>query len=140
MAANRPWYREPETFVALAALIVSVSALAVGIYEASLQRAHDRAEVWPRLEITTWVTPTGAELRLENTGIGPALIRSVVVTVDGKPQRSWDGVLRALFGHEPPPHNSSTVVDHALRAGDHTIHWPRVGSRKRTSAGRGTPR
>jgi hypothetical protein len=45
-----------------------------------------------------------------------------------------------LFGHEPPPHNSSTVVDHALRAGDHTIHWPRVGSRKRTSAGRGTPR
>lgn len=109
MADNRPWYREPETFVALAALIVSVSALAVGIYEASLQRAHDRAEVWPRLEITTWVTPTGVELRLANTGIGPALIRSVVVTVDGKPQRSWDGVLRALFSHEPPPHNSSTT-------------------------------
>lgn len=47
MKGDRPWYREPETFIAVAALVVSVSAVAVGLYEAQLQRAHDRAEVWP---------------------------------------------------------------------------------------------
>jgi len=41
MSDDRSWYREPETFIAIAALIVSVSAMVVGIYEA----AHDRAEV-----------------------------------------------------------------------------------------------
>jgi hypothetical protein len=55
-----PWYREPETFIAVAALVVSVSAVAVGLYEARLQRTHDRAEVWPHVEISTFVTPTGA--------------------------------------------------------------------------------
>jgi len=68
MSDDRPWYREPETFVAVAALIVSVSAVAVGIYEAALQRAHDRAEVWPHVELSTYITPKGAALFVENTG------------------------------------------------------------------------
>src|SRR2546429_157304 len=96
MKGDRPWYREPETFIAVAALVVSVSAVAVGLYEAQLQRAHDRADVWPHVEISTFVTPKGASLFVENTGLGPAIIKSVVVTVDGKPRRSWDDVLRAL--------------------------------------------
>jgi len=33
MSDDRPWYREPETFIAVAALVVSISAVAVGIYE-----------------------------------------------------------------------------------------------------------
>lgn len=41
MATERRWYAEPETFVAIAALTVSISAVVVGIYEASLQRHHD---------------------------------------------------------------------------------------------------
>src|SRR5438552_4266118 len=52
MNGDRPWYREPETFIAVAALVVSVSPVAVGLYEAKLQRAHDRAEVWPHVEIS----------------------------------------------------------------------------------------
>ena len=78
MPDNRPWYREPESFIAIAALIVSLSAVVVGIYEARLQRAHDVAEVWPHVEITTFITPRGASLSLENTGLGPAIINSVV--------------------------------------------------------------
>ena len=47
MSEMRPWYTQPETFVAIAALIVSLSALGVGVYEASLQRSHDRAKDCP---------------------------------------------------------------------------------------------
>ena len=118
MSDNRPWYREPESFIALAALIVSLSAVAVGLYEASLQRAHDRAEVWPHVEISTFTTPRGASLSLENTGLGPAIVNSVVVSVDRKPLHNWNEVLRMLLGREPGPFNNRTVIDHALRAGD----------------------
>lgn len=119
MSAERPWYKEPETFVAVAALIVSVSAVAVGIYEASLQRAHDRAEVWPHVEVGTFTTTTDATVYLENTGVGPAVINSIVVTVDGKARRNWEDVVPALFGDAAPEHfGHETVLDHSLRAGE----------------------
>jgi hypothetical protein len=119
---NRPWYREPETYIALAALIVSLSAVVVGIYEAALQRAHDRAEVWPHLEVLTFTTPQGASVYLENTGLGPAIVNSAVVTVDGKPQRNWPEAMAGLFRGNGPQRARTlsvrTVDDHALRAGD----------------------
>ncbi len=119
MSDDRPWYREPETFVAVAALVVSISAVVVGMYEAALQRKHDRAEVWPRVELTTYTSVNGASIFVENTGIGPALIKSIAVTVDGKRAHNWPEVLAALLGHEPAaPVSNSTVAEHALRAGD----------------------
>jgi hypothetical protein len=118
MSDDRPWYREPETFIAIAALIVSVSAMVVGIYEAALQRAHDRAEVWPHVELDTFTNPQGATVTLDNGGLGPAIIKSVVVTVDGKRHRDWPDVLQALLGAVPAAYSYRTVVDHALRAGE----------------------
>jgi hypothetical protein len=118
MADGRPWYREPETFIALTALVVSVSAVVVGIYEAALQRRHDRAEVWPHLELTTFTTPNGASLSVENTGIGPALIKSVVVTLDGKPTRNWGELLTSMLGRAPSaPFSNSTIAESAIRPG-----------------------
>ena len=115
---DRRWYTEPETFIALAALIVSVSAVVVGVYEASLQRHHDRAEVWPHTEIQVFTKQTGAEIVLENTGIGPAIVQSVTVTVNGHPQHNWTEVLRTLNGVQPSPFGNYTAVQHGLRPGD----------------------
>ena len=118
MPDDRPWYREPETFIALAALVVSVSAVVVGVYEAALQRRHDRAEVWPHPEIATFITPKGASVYLQNNGIGPAIVRSIEVAVDGKPVRSWADVLAAILGKSGPNFNVATVAGHGIRAGD----------------------
>lgn len=118
MPDARPWYREPETFIAIAALVVSVSAVVVGIYEASLQRAHDRAEVWPHVEISTFISGNGASVGLQNNGIGPAVIKSIVVTVDGRPRRDWPDVVQALLAKTTANFASSTVVDRGVRAGD----------------------
>lgn len=115
---TRRWYTEPETFVAIAALIVSVSAVVVGIYEASLQRNHDRAEVWPHVEIQVFTKQTGGEIDLENSGIGPAIVQSVTVTADGKPMSTWHDVLRTLNGADPAPFANFSAVGHGLRPGD----------------------
>lgn len=115
---KRPWYAEPETFIAVAALIVSVSAVAVGLYEASLQRHHDRAEVWPHVEVQVFTKLTGGAIELENTGIGPAIVKSMTVTVDGKRVASWKDVLRTLNGAEPVQFGNFSAVGHGLRPGD----------------------
>ena len=44
--------------------------MALGVYGAALQRKHDRAGVWPHLELATFTRPEGAVLYLDNTGIG----------------------------------------------------------------------
>ena len=119
--APRPWYREPETFIAIAALVVSISAVVVGLYEASLQRTHDRAEVWPHVEIQVFTKKTGAEIRLENTGLGPAIIESVVATVDGQPRHNWHELLRSVGGVDSLQFSNSSAVQHGLRPGDPVV-------------------
>ena len=118
MTDDRPWYREPESFIAVAALIVSVTAVVVGVYEAALQRKHDIAEVWPHLELSTWLNDSTATFRIDNTGLGPGLVKFIDVRVDGRAQHTWNEALRTLYGHEPPPHSSATAAEHALRPGD----------------------
>jgi hypothetical protein len=118
MTTQRRWYTEPETFVAVAALIVSITAVVVGIYEAALQRRHDRAEVWPHVEIETFTRPNGVAVEIENGGVGPAVIKSIEVFVDGKLQKDWVAVATAIIGHAPGRYDNTTVADHSLRAGE----------------------
>jgi membrane-associated protease RseP (regulator of RpoE activity) len=115
---ERPWYRQPDTFIALAALVVSVSAVVVGLYEAALQRRHDRAEVWPHLEVSTFASDRGATVTLTNSGIGPGIVQSVVVTLDGRQVRSWGDVVRSLLGKPAESATITTVAGTALRPGD----------------------
>ncbi len=121
MADTRPWYLEPETFIAMAALIVSVSAVVVGIYEASLQREHDRNEVWPHVQVGTFTSGQSASVTVENAGIGPAVVDNIVVTVDGKSKSDWGDVLTALTGSLPKQFSHFTVGDRALRAGEKSV-------------------
>src|SRR4051794_25905757 len=118
MPNPRPWYREPESFIAVAALLVSLTTAALGGYEAYLQRAHDRAEVWPHLEIATYTKPTGAVIYLDNTGIGPGIVEQFVVSVDGRPMQNWPAVVEQLSGKAPGPFTNVTVRNHGMRPGD----------------------
>ena len=109
--------REWDGVAAVIAALVGLLALCVSGYTAWLQREQVRAQVWPYLE--TGISASKHELMLVNKGVGPALIRSVQVYVDGKPQRNWDSVYVALglkFEQRPPYSTVSSVV---LSAGEH---------------------
>ena len=62
--------------------------------------------------------PKGASVYLQNNGIGPAIVRSIEVTVDGKPARNWAEVLAAVLGESGSSFNVATVAGHGIRAGD----------------------
>lgn len=116
---SRRWYTMPDMIVALSAALISLCTFAVSGYEAWLQRHHDRAEVWPHVELSLVNTPEESTLSIDNTGIGPAIIKSMTVTVDGKAVRNWGDALIAVLGRAPDAFDHSTVVSRALRAGDH---------------------
>ncbi|MEP6898077.1 MAG: hypothetical protein ABI870_06060 [Rhodanobacter sp.] len=97
-------FRRDAIGVTIASL-VGLLALLVSAYTAYIQRQQVRAQVWPYL-IRAWVDPTGLDqkssddtlhkLAIFNKGVGPAIVRSVQVSIDGKPQRTWQGVFDAL--------------------------------------------
>src|SRR5689334_17738839 len=79
---------------AVIAALIGLLALCVSGYTAYIQRQQVRAQVWPYLE--PGISGSKRELLLFNKGVGPAIIEGVQVLVDGKPQRNWNAVFRAL--------------------------------------------
>ncbi|HEY4283886.1 MAG TPA: hypothetical protein VGM62_12545, partial [Chthoniobacterales bacterium] len=69
-----------ETYIAT---FVGLCALCLGGYTAYMQRQQVRAMVWPILEFGSNNGPI--KLTLANKGVGPAMIRNVVVRIDGQP-------------------------------------------------------
>ena len=56
-----------------------------------------RAAVWPILQFDSSNAPN-IHFTLANKGVGPALIRNVVVKVDNQPVKNWDEAMKKLLG------------------------------------------
>jgi hypothetical protein len=86
-----------DAVAAIIASLVGLLALIVAAYTAYIQRQQVRAQVWPHLHIAQSAFPPS--IGIENQGTGPAIVRSVEVLVDGKPQPDWDHVFAAIGMH-----------------------------------------
>jgi len=93
----------PEMLVGVSAVIIGICALGVSLYETSLMREEQRAAVMPLLELSrsynlqtddTSTEKSRLWLQARNVGIGPARVANFQVTVDGKPQPTWDAAMR----------------------------------------------
>jgi hypothetical protein len=74
-----------DLVIALSALLISGVAAAASAYQTYVIRQQYSATVWPYLTFVTTSSTTYFWLRVNNAGIGPALIRSAVVSRNGKP-------------------------------------------------------
>jgi hypothetical protein len=109
--------REWDGVAAVIAAFVGLLALCVSGYTAYIQRQQVRAQVWPYLE--PGLSGSKREVILFNKGVGPAIVRSVQIYVDGKPQRNWDRVYAALglkLAQRPP---YSTINNIVISPNDH---------------------
>jgi hypothetical protein len=101
---------------AIASGFVALIALAVSTYNVVLQRQQLRAQTWPHLE---WSYSDGEgdkfTFSLANTGTGPAQIKSVLVTFDGKPVSTWREVVTQVA--PSLKHGYSSVGGRVLGAG-----------------------
>ena len=102
--AEQQGRRGASRYDAIIATLVGVCALFVSGYTAYMQRQQVRAAVWPILEFDSSNAPD-IHFTLANKGVGPAIIRNVIVRVDGQPARNWTEVFEKLLG--PGEHHGS---------------------------------
>jgi hypothetical protein len=101
------------TFIGLLALVVSA-------YTAYIQRQQVRAQVIPILQFGTSNTPH-FDITVDNKGVGPALIKHVIVTVDGEAFTTWHDVLAKIMG--PGKHLfSESDVSSLILSPNETLH------------------
>lgn len=103
----------------IAAFVVSVCAIALTIYQAYISRKHNRLSVRPSLStfIDSDPAPDNARItlvsvKLMNSGLGPAYIKSFEILVGGEAitVKSPDEMHRLVLKHLP-----GTIVDDRCR-------------------------
>lgn len=82
------------SLVGFLALLVAGYTAYVERYTAEIQNKQVQAQVWPWLEAGN--NDDKGSIEVINKGVGPAIVRSAQIFVDGKPQRDWQHVLAAL--------------------------------------------
>jgi hypothetical protein len=96
--------------VGFLALLVAAYTAHIQRYTADIQREQVRAQVWP------YLIPGNNDLTqslvVTNKGSGPAIVRSVQVWIDGKPQTDWNHVLGTLG--LPPRDFVQTSLNHGV--------------------------
>jgi hypothetical protein len=81
----------------ISALVISVLALVVSIFETNILKDQQKATVWPYVTIGQNYSGQGFELRANNKGVGPAIIKSVQVEYKGKPMDTYLQILEEAF-------------------------------------------
>lgn len=95
------------SLVGFLALLVAGYTAYIARYTANVQIKQVQAQVWPYLIVGN--NDLAQTLVVDNKGMGPAIVRSVRVRVDGKPQPDWNHVLATLG--MPPHHFIQTTVN-----------------------------
>jgi hypothetical protein len=103
-----------ETFIAT---FIALLAVCVAGYTAYMQRQQVRAAVWPILEFDSSNGPD-IHFTVANKGVGPAIIRHVIVNLDGHPVRNWSELLDKLLGPGEHHYSESDINGHVFSAGE----------------------
>jgi hypothetical protein len=82
-----------------------------------MQRQQVRAAVWPILEFDSSNGPD-IHFTVGNKGVGPAIIRHVIVKVDGQPVKDWNELLNKLLGSGQQRYSESDITGHVFAPGE----------------------
>ena len=117
MPEEKATTRGASRYDAVIATLVGFCALCVSGYTAHVQRQQVRAAVWPILEFDSSNAPD-IHFTLANKGVGPAIIRHVIVRVDGQPVRNWKEALERILGPGEHLGSESDMSGHVFAAGE----------------------
>ncbi len=90
-----------DLVVALGALLISTVAALATVYQTRVIARQFSAAVWPYVSFDSTNSPNFTELDIRNDGLGPAIIRAVKLSWDGKPQPSIEAIVASLRASDP---------------------------------------
>src|ERR1700758_3170470 len=105
--------RTASLYETLIATFIALLAVCVAGYTAYMQRQQVRAAVWPILEFDTSNGPD-IHFTVANKGVGPAIIRHVIVRVDDQPVKNWKELLDKLVGPGKHHFSESDITGHVF--------------------------
>jgi hypothetical protein len=93
--------RESKVFrldlvIAICALFVSSLATAASWWQSRVVAQQLSSQVWPYLSVQTSYDATSVALTISNEGLGPARVRSVVLSLDGTPRKKLTDVIAVI--------------------------------------------
>jgi hypothetical protein len=95
-------HRLADLSIALSAIIISLISLTVAIHHGRVQQDLVAANSWPFLRFDSSndfdAGTQSFSLRIINAGVGPALLKSLVVRYKGKPVRGWLELMQECCG------------------------------------------
>lgn len=103
------------SLVGFLALLVAGYTAYIQRYTAEIQTRQVQAQVWPHLKIGQSTFPPS--IYGVNQGVGPAIVLSVEVLVDGKPQPDWQHVFTAVGMHDDINDQGSAMSGGVLAPG-----------------------
>jgi hypothetical protein len=80
------------------ALLISALAATAGWWQTHVIAQQLSAQVWPYVTVSGNFDAGALRLSVDNDGLGPAIVESFVLLVDGKPQRDVIAAMHALVG------------------------------------------
>ena len=105
--------RTASRYEAFIATFIALLAVGVAGYTAYMQRQQVRAAVWPILEFDSSNGPD-IHFTVANKGVGPAIIRHVIVRVDNQPVKNWNDALDKLLGPGTHHFSESDITGHVF--------------------------
>jgi hypothetical protein len=111
-----------EYIVAATAFVVSISTLAVYIYQAKIMSAQQHVSVWPYL---TWDTSDvdGYQITVRNKGVGPAVIRKIDMRIGGKSIQGNAALIENILGPDTNVHVINSYIDNRVVAPSESIDF-----------------
>jgi len=108
--------RAATRYETIIATFIALLAVGVAGYTAYMQRQQVRAAVWPILEFDSSNGPI--RFTLANKGVGPAIIKHVILKVDNGPVKNWAEVLEKILGPGYHPGEESDMSGRVFAAGE----------------------
>jgi hypothetical protein len=87
-----------DFFIAIAAVLISALTAGTLFYQTRVIGDEFAATIWPYLSVGTTYDAGGETIEVTNDGVGPALVRSAQLSVDGRKVRAWNDYLEVLQG------------------------------------------
>ncbi|PHN04865.1 hypothetical protein [Flavilitoribacter nigricans] len=117
---TKPPKRKIETglLLGIIALLINIITVTIYISQTSIMRSQQRASAWPRLEWEIgYIQDEEFALEVTNNGIGPALIKSIAIKLDGETLDHLDSTYTRLMGGKNFPHLSNPLENRVIPPG-----------------------
>ena len=110
-----------EILLAAVAFFVSAATLGVYLYQARMMRAQQHASVWPYLE-AYFSKVDDYRIAVRNKGVGPAIVRKVEMSLDGKPLPDNAALVAAVLGKEADlAYQNASLEGRVLAPGEEVV-------------------